>query len=94
MKINLKKTVLACAIAALAGCANEQPADAASTTAAFRDLNGNGQKDVYENASLPVEQRVADLISRLTLDQKIKLVDTDYSNGFWNLKLMFSKKQK
>lgn len=74
MKINLKKTVLACAIAALAGCANEQPADSASTTAAFRDLNGNGQKDVYENTSLPVEQRVADLISRLTLDQKIKLV--------------------
>lgn len=40
----------------------------------FRDLNGNGKKDVYEDTSLPIEQRVNDILSRLSLDQKVKLV--------------------
>lgn len=52
----------------------------------FRDLNGNGKKDVYEDTSLPIEQRVNDILSRLTLDQKAKLVmgtgmnTEDYTN--------------
>lgn len=36
----------------------------------FRDLNGNGIVDTYENWELPVEERVQDLISRMTLEEK------------------------
>lgn len=35
------------------------------------DLNKNGTKDVYEDPSQPIVRRVADLMSRMTLDEKI-----------------------
>jgi len=35
------------------------------------DLNNNGVMDTYENTKLPIEQRVEDLLSRLTLDEKV-----------------------
>ena len=35
------------------------------------DLNKNGAKDVYEDPSQPAEKRVADLLGRMTLDEKI-----------------------
>jgi len=37
---------------------------------AFRDLNGNGRLDPYEDDRLPVEDRVEDLLSRMTLEEK------------------------
>lgn len=40
----------------------------------FRDLNKNGQLDPYEDWRLPVEERVADLLSRLTLEEKAGLM--------------------
>ncbi|GAB3097939.1 beta-glucosidase [Aestuariicella hydrocarbonica] len=52
----------------------------------FRDLNGNGKKDLYEDTSKPIEQRVDDILSRLSLDQKVNLVmgtgmnTDDYTN--------------
>ncbi len=36
-----------------------------------RDLNENGEVDPYENWRLPVEERVEDLLSRMTLEEKI-----------------------
>ncbi len=36
---------------------------------AFKDLNGNGILDPYEDWRLPVEERVADLASRMTIEQ-------------------------
>jgi beta-glucosidase len=36
----------------------------------FRDLNGNGEIDPYEDARLPVEDRAADLLARMTLEEK------------------------
>lgn len=41
---------------------------------AYRDLNGNGRMDPYENPTLPVQQRVADLLSRLSLEEKAGLM--------------------
>ena len=35
------------------------------------DLNKNGKKDVYEDPAQPVQKRVADLLKRMTLDEKI-----------------------
>ena len=36
---------------------------------AFKDLNGNGILDPYEDWRLPIEERIADLASKLTVEQ-------------------------
>lgn len=40
----------------------------------FRDLNRNGELDIYEDARLPLEERAEDLLAQLTLDEKIRLL--------------------
>lgn len=44
----------------------------------FRDLNGDGELDPYEDWRLPAEDRVEDLVSQMTLDEKagLMLIDT------------------
>lgn len=42
--------------------------------AAYRDLNGNGVMDPYEDPRLPVEERVDDLLARLSLAEKAGLM--------------------
>jgi beta-glucosidase len=37
---------------------------------AYRDLNKNGKKDIYEDATQPVEARIKDLLSQMTLEEK------------------------
>ncbi len=37
---------------------------------AFRDLNKNGKMDVYEDVKQPVDARVKDLLSQMTLEEK------------------------
>ena len=36
----------------------------------YRDLNHNGKLDVYEDVSQPIEKRVDDLLSQMTLEEK------------------------
>ena len=36
----------------------------------FRDLNKNGKLDVYEDSRLSVEERVNDLVSQMSLEEK------------------------
>jgi len=48
----------------------------------FRDLNKNGSLDPYEDWRLPVEQRVADLVSRMTLEEKTGLMIHSSLSGF------------
>jgi len=36
----------------------------------FRDLNKNGRLDPYEDGRLPIEERVEDLLSQMTLEEK------------------------
>jgi beta-glucosidase len=36
----------------------------------FRDLNKNGTLDRYEDWRLPVDQRIADLVSKMTPEEK------------------------
>ena len=36
----------------------------------FRDLNKNGSLDVYEDSSRPVEERIDDLLKKMTLEEK------------------------
>lgn len=40
----------------------------------FRDLNGNGQIDLYEDAGQAVDERVEDLLSQMTLEEKAGLM--------------------
>ncbi len=40
----------------------------------FMDLNRNGDLDIYEDSRLPVEERANDLLSQMTLDEKIRLL--------------------
>ena len=41
---------------------------------AFRDLNGNGRMDPYEDPRRPVEERVEDLLGRLSVEEKAGLM--------------------
>lgn len=41
-----------------------------SHTAGYRDLNKNGKMDIYENSQAPLEDRVNDLLSQMTLEEK------------------------
>jgi beta-glucosidase len=43
-------------------------------TTSYRDLNHNGRLDPYEDARLPVEDRVADLLPRMTIEEKVGLM--------------------
>ncbi len=36
----------------------------------FRDLNKNGRLDPYEDPRLPIQERIADLLSQMTLEEK------------------------
>jgi beta-glucosidase len=40
----------------------------------FRDLNANGKLDPYEDWRLPVDKRVTDLLSRMTMEEKAGLM--------------------
>jgi beta-glucosidase len=45
------------------------------------DFNKNGAKDVYEDPSAPLESRVADLLSQMTMDEKTCQMATLYGSG-------------
>ena len=47
---------------------------ACSSPAEFEDINGNGELDPFENMELPLEERISDILSRLTVEQKANLV--------------------
>jgi beta-glucosidase len=40
----------------------------------FRDLNKNGQLDIYEDPTRPVDERVEDLLNQMTLEEKAGLM--------------------
>ena len=46
--------------------------------AGWIDLNKNGKKDPYEDSSRDIEQRVTDLVSRMTLEEKTAQMATLY----------------
>lgn len=43
-------------------------------SATFRDLNHNGRLDPYEDSARPVEERVDDLLARMTVEEKVGLM--------------------
>jgi beta-glucosidase len=47
----------------------------------FKDLNRNGSLDPYEDWRLPVEKRAADLLSKMTLEEKAGLMQITSLRG-------------
>ena len=47
----------------------------------WTDFNKNGRKDVYEDPSAPVDDRVRDLLSQMTLEEKTCQMVTLYGTG-------------
>ena len=47
----------------------------------FRDLNANGKLDPYEDWRLPIEKRVADLLSLMTMEEKAGLMQITSFNA-------------
>jgi beta-glucosidase len=47
----------------------------------FIDFNKNGRKDIFEDRNQPVERRIANLISQMTLDEKTCQLATLYGYG-------------
>src|SRR5688572_18217781 len=45
------------------------------------DFNKNGRKDVYEDSSAPVEKRIDNLLSQMTIEEKICQLATLYGFG-------------
>lgn len=45
------------------------------------DFNKNGRKDIYEDPARPVQERVADLLSQMTLEEKTCQMATLYGSG-------------
>lgn len=78
--MTVNKKALTIGVALLLGMPNSADLWAAKTLKApkniyhkgWTDFNKNRQKDVYENPSAPLEKRVNDLLSRMTLEEKIE----------------------
>ena len=49
--------------------------------ASWIDFNKNGRKDVYEDPSRPIDERVEDLLSQMTLEEKTCQMATLYGTG-------------
>ena len=54
---------------------------AGASAAGWIDFNKNGRKDVYEDPTQPVEKRVADLLSQMTVEEKTCQLATLYGSG-------------
>ena len=81
---NVELIVCASAVMALSSCGGEkfeQPEIGARKVDVltvdgyqFKDLNKNGELDVYEDWRQPQDARIADLVSQMTLEEKAGLM--------------------
>ena len=71
-------TRLFCVIAALTAVLGLQPPARSIYHPGWIDFDKNGVKDPYEDPSVPIEKRVADLLGRMTLDEKTCQLATLY----------------
>ena len=57
---------------AVVACPASRPSEAAGS--GYRDLNGNGRMDPYEDPAAPADIRVADLLGQMTIEEKAGLL--------------------
>ena len=84
----MKKTtwLVACSLVAQVGMAESLAVERAPKKMniykkGWIDFNKNGQKDVYEDPTRPIEQRVENLLSQMTVDEKTCQLGTIYGYG-------------
>ncbi|WP_158595128.1 glycoside hydrolase family 3 protein [Oceanobacillus piezotolerans] len=58
----------------------------------YRDLNNNGKLDPYENWELPTENRVENLLSQMTLEEKVGLLTINEFPEIQDSKVVFPNK--
>lgn len=71
--INMKKLLLLVCIAWTGQCVSVVSAQSSSKSIykkGWIDFNKNGVKDIFEDPSQPVEKRVKDLLSQMTIEEK------------------------
>ena len=64
-----------------AGVAGRSSSSSAMYRKGWIDFNKNGNKDIYEDPDAPVEKRVEDLLSQMTMDEKTCQLATLYGSG-------------
>jgi len=76
MKSGFKYTPMLVLMCSVLGCSKTTPQldPLPDSSVSFYDLNKNGSMEPYENQSLSEKDRITDLISRMTLEEKILLV--------------------
>lgn len=72
------KAPLIILLALISGPAEAQGARPGIYHGDWTDLNKNGEKDAYEDPSRPVEERIADLLAQMTLEEKTAQTATLY----------------
>ena len=75
MKSHFNYSPLMLVLISLWGCSQAVP-EASKPIAEQKvaiDLNKNGQLEPYENSALPLDERLTDLLSRLTPAEKVQL---------------------
>src|SRR4030095_9890493 len=70
-----------CSIIFLSGCIHLSAQQKNIYHKGWIDFNKNGTMDVFENPSQPVEKRVEDLLSQMTLEEKTCQMATLYGYG-------------
>jgi len=79
-----KKAALLAGLALIAGASLAQRVSTQGTSIyhdGWIDFNKNGLKDIFEDPAQPVDMRVADLLSRMTLEEKTCQTATLYGYG-------------
>ena len=64
-----------------AGVAGRSSSSSAMYRKGWIDFNKNGNKDIYEDPDAPVEKRVEDLLSQMTMAEKTCQLATLYGSG-------------
>ncbi|WP_062175824.1 beta-glucosidase [Dysgonomonas macrotermitis] len=72
--LNKLKITSILALSATINVSAQAPAKITVDNMSFADLNKNGKLEPYEDTRLPNNQRVSDLMKRLTIDDKLNLV--------------------
>jgi beta-glucosidase len=73
--------ILALILAVLAVLAPVRAGELNLNHGRWNDLNKNGAMDLYEDPSQPVDRRVEDLLSRMTLEEKIGQLQQDHRDA-------------
>ena len=83
--------------AVMTGCqSTSDQVESGNQSSEFRDLNKNGSRDIYEDAAQPIEDRIQDLLSQMTVAEKAGMLfnaisGIDFGEGMERVDSLISK---